>query len=55
MTKTKKILLIVGVLGVAIGGFAIAMYLTRNVKKYEFYTITVSTDTTPALSSADVE
>lgn len=55
MTKGKKILLIVGVLGVAIGGFAIAKYLTRNTRKYEFYTVTVSTDETPALSSADVE
>lgn len=33
MTKAKKILLIVGIIGVAIGGFAITMYLTRNVRR----------------------
>jgi HAMP domain-containing protein len=33
MTKAQKILLAVGVVGVAIGGFAIAKYLTRNTRK----------------------
>jgi hypothetical protein len=55
MTKAKKILLIVGILGVAIGGFALAKYLTRNVKKYKFYNITVNEKEEPILSSEDVE
>jgi hypothetical protein len=33
MNKTKKIFLIVGLIGVAIGGFALTKWLTRNVKK----------------------
>ena len=33
MSKAQKILLIVGILGVAIGGFAITMYLPRNVRR----------------------
>ena len=55
MTKSKKILLIVGILGVAIGGFALAKYLTRNVRKYKYYKITVKEEEEPALSSEDVE
>jgi hypothetical protein len=31
MNKTQKILLGVGILGVAFGGFALTMYLTRKV------------------------
>lgn len=55
MNKTQKILLIVGVLSVAFGGFVLAKYLTRNVSKYKFYKITVKEDDKPALSSEDVE
>ena len=55
MTRGQKILLAVGVLGVAVGGFVLAKFLTRNTRKYQFYTITLNTDTSPALSSADVE
>ena len=39
MTKGKKILLILGILGVAIGGFAIAKFLTRNTVRYKFLTV----------------
>jgi beta-lactamase regulating signal transducer with metallopeptidase domain len=55
MSKAQKILLVVGIVGVAIGGFVLAKYLTRNVRKYKFYTITVQKDDKPALSSEDVE
>jgi len=55
MTRTQKILLVVGTLGVAFGGFVLTKYLTRNTKKYEFYSVTISTEETPVLSSADVE
>ena len=33
MNTRKKILIVVGLLGVAIGGFALTKWLTRNVKK----------------------
>ena len=33
MSKAKKIFLIVGLVGVAIGGFALTKWLTRNVKR----------------------
>jgi len=33
VTRFKKILLAVGLVGVAIGGFALTKYLTRNVKR----------------------
>ena len=33
MNKTKKIFLIVGLVGVAVGGFVLTKWLTRNVKK----------------------
>ena len=33
MTKTQKVLLVAGFLGIAIGGFVITMYLTRNVRR----------------------
>jgi hypothetical protein len=33
MSKLKKIFLIVGLVSVAIGGFALTKYLTRNTKR----------------------
>jgi len=33
VTRFKKILLAVGLVGVAVGGFALTKYLTRNVKR----------------------
>lgn len=47
MTKAKKILLVVGIIGVAIGGFALAKYLTRNVRKIRGGTVTLQTYDTP--------
>jgi hypothetical protein len=38
MTKAKKILLIVGIIGVAIGGFALTKYLTRNTIRQKYVT-----------------
>jgi hypothetical protein len=47
MTKAKKILLIVGVVGLAIGGFALTKYLTRNVRRIRGGTITLQEYETP--------
>jgi len=33
VSKAKKIILIVGLISVAIGGFALTKWLTRNVKR----------------------
>jgi hypothetical protein len=38
MTKAQKILLVVGILGVAIGGFFLTKYLTRNTIRQKFVT-----------------
>lgn len=55
MTKAQKILLVVGIIGVGIGGFALTKYLTRNTKKYKYYNVTVNQSEEPILSSEDVE
>jgi hypothetical protein len=47
MTKTQKILLVVGILGVAVGGFVLTKYLTRNVRKIRGGTVTLQTFDTP--------
>jgi pyrimidine operon attenuation protein/uracil phosphoribosyltransferase len=47
MTKAQKILLVVGIIGVAIGGFTLAKYLTRNVRKIRGGTVTLQTFDTP--------
>jgi hypothetical protein len=47
MTKAKKILLAVGIIGVAIGGFALAKYLTRNVRKIRGGTVILQEYETP--------
>lgn len=38
MTRGEKILLVVGVLGVAFGGFFLTKYLTRNTIRQKFVT-----------------
>ena len=55
MTKGQKILLVVGIIGVVIGGFTLAKYLTRNTKKYKHYNVTIKQSEEPILSSEDVE
>jgi hypothetical protein len=55
MTKAQKILLVVGIVGVAFGGFVLTRYLTRNTKKYKYYNVTISKSDEPILSSEDVE
>jgi hypothetical protein len=49
MNKTQKILLGVGFIGVAIGGFALAKYLTRNVVRDRGFTVTFVKYDTPAI------
>jgi|LakMenEpi03Aug12_release.lakeMendotaPanAssembly.Ray.scaffolds.fasta_scaffold4539326_2 hypothetical protein len=55
MSKAQKILLVVGIIGVALGGFVLTKYLTRNTKKYKYYNVTVNKSEEPILSSEDVE
>jgi len=47
MTKSKKILIVIGIIGVAIGGFALTKYLTRNVRRIRGGTVTLQTYDTP--------
>lgn len=47
MTKAQKILLVVGIIGVGVGGFALTKYLTRNVRKIRGGTVTLQTYDTP--------
>ena len=47
MTRGQKILLVVGVLGVAFGGFVLTKYLTRNVRRILGGTVTLKTFDTP--------
>jgi len=55
MTKGKKILIVIGVLGVAIGGFILTKYLTRNTTNYKYYKVQIKDTEEPILSSEDVE
>ena len=48
MSKTKKIFLILGLVSVAIGGFALTKYLTRNNKRVRGGIIRKQTFETPA-------
>lgn len=48
MDKKKKILVIIGLIGVAIGGFILTKYLTRNTVHLKYSTITLQKyDTAP--------
>jgi hypothetical protein len=50
MTKGKKILIVIGVLGIAVGGFVLTKYLTRNQRKIVGGTIElVEYDTPPVV------
>ena len=48
MSKAKKILIIVGLVGVAVGGFALTKWLTRNTKRVRGGIIRVQEFETPA-------
>ena len=48
MSKAKKIFLIVGLVGVAIGGFALTKWLTRNTKRVRGGVIRKQTFETPS-------
>jgi hypothetical protein len=48
MNKTNKILLGLGIISVAIGGFALTKYLTRNVVRDRGWTVTFVKYDTPA-------
>ena len=48
MTRTKKIFLIVGILSLAVGGFALTKWLTRNVKRVKGGIIRTQTFDEPA-------
>jgi hypothetical protein len=39
MDRSKKILLVVGLLSFAVGGFILVKYLTRNVVRYKYITV----------------
>jgi hypothetical protein len=43
MNRAKKIYLIVGIIGVAIGGFVLTKWLTRNVKRVKGFIIVKQT------------
>jgi hypothetical protein len=47
MSKGQKILLVLGIIGVIIGGFTLTKYLTRNVRKIRGGTVTFQTYDAP--------
>jgi hypothetical protein len=55
MTKGQKILIVVGVIGLLVGGFVLAKYLTRNTRNYKYYKVEIDDSEEPILSSEDVE
>jgi hypothetical protein len=55
VNTSKKILLVIGVLGVAVGGFLLTKYLTRNVRNYDYLKETLVEYPNPPASSEDVE
>lgn len=55
MDTKKKIILGVVFVVVAIGGFALTKYLTRNTKRYKYNTIILPKEDVKPMSSEDVE
>ena len=51
MDRKKKIFLAIGLVGVAVGGFVLAKYLTRNVRKIRGGTITLQTFDEPPVDT----
>jgi hypothetical protein len=54
VNTSKKIFLGIGVVGVAVGGFLIAKYLTRNTRNYDYLKETLVNYDTPPISSEDL-
>ena len=48
MDRSKKIFLIIGIVGVAVGGFVLTKYLTRNIRTIRGGSVTLQTFDTPA-------
>ena len=48
MDRSKKIFLIIGIVGVAVGGFVLTKYLTRNVRRIRGGSVTLQTFDAPA-------
>jgi hypothetical protein len=46
--RSKKIFLIIGIVGVAVGGFVLTKYLTRNVRRIRGGSVTLQTFDAPA-------
>lgn len=55
MERRIKIVGIIALVGVAVGGFALTKYLTRNVKKYKYNTIILSKEDYASQSSENIE
>jgi hypothetical protein len=51
----KKIILGVSFIALAIGGFALTKYLTRNTKHYKFNTIILPKEDIQPMSSEDIQ
>ena len=49
MDRRKKIFLIIGLIGVAVGGFVLTKFLTRNVRRIRGGTVTLQTFDTPPI------
>jgi pyrimidine operon attenuation protein/uracil phosphoribosyltransferase len=49
--KRKKLFLAIGFVGVAVGGFVLAKFLTRNVRKIRGGTVTLQTFDEPPVDT----
>jgi hypothetical protein len=47
--RRKKIFLIIGLIGVAVGGFVLTKFLTRNVRRIRGGTVTLQKFDTPPI------
>jgi hypothetical protein len=53
--RRKKIFLIIGLIGVAVGGFVLTKFLTRNVRRIRGGTVTLQTFDTPPIEEPSPE
>jgi len=54
MSNTKKILLGLSTVALAIGGYALTKYLTRNLIKDKYITYIIVKDEQPEINSNDI-